>query len=451
LLLYFVVMNSRFFRKLICSAFVAFACGSLDISSVGAQTTVVISDPIRKSPIALPVLCLQGADSLAPKEVPRTIAKDLDLSGFFDVLDPSSYIEAPGKCVPPDAQVYGDWTVIRTEWLVRGTVEGSGGNITLRLFLHDVPGQRAVLGKGYSGNVSDARKMAHKFANEVMKYVTGSPGPFGSEVVFSSRVGRFKDLFLMEMDGSNIRQLTNERGLALSPSFDREGKQILFTSYRQRVPDLFLLTMGGKARQITRSPTLEVGGTFTPNGNQVLTSISEGQGSTLVLLNLDGTVARRVTPSDQSIDVSPSYSPDGSQLVYCSDRSGGPQVYTSSSDGSGSKRISFVRSNYCTSPRWSPKGDKIVFVCRVDGGFQMFLSDPEGGSAIQLTSDGDNEDPTWSPDGRYLMFSSSFGKRAGVKSLALIRVVKGAEGSNLKQLTFGRADDLQPSWGPVPE
>lgn len=424
----------------------------LAVGPVTAQTTVVISDPARRSPIALPELCLRGADSLASKEVPRTMARDLDLSGYFDVLDPSSYIESPGKCVPADAQQYGDWTTIKTEWLVRGVVEGAGPQVRVQLYLHDVPGQRPVLGKEYVGDIRELRKISHKFANEIMKFVTGTAGPFGSEVVFSSRVGRFKDLFVMEMDGSNIRQLTNERGLALSPSLSEDGRTVLFTSYRKRVPDLFLLELGNpKPQQVTHSTTLEVGGTFVPGSNQILTSVSQGQGSNLLVLNRDGTVVTKLTQSNQVIDVSPSFSPDGSQITFCSDRAGGPQIYVMGRDGSGAHRISFVQSSYCTSPRWSPKGDRIAYVCRADGGFQLFVSDTDGSKAVQLTSGGDNEDPTWSPDGRYLIYSSTFGKRGGSKGLALMRVVRGAEGSGIKQLTFGRSDDLQPSWGPVPQ
>ena len=418
-------------------------------SSAAAQTTITISNPQKRFPIALPQLCLQGGESPAPSEIPKTIGKDLDLSGYFDVLDPGSYIETPGKCPGAESQGYGDWTVIKAEWLVRGIVTGQGGKVRVQMYLHDVPNQRSVLGKEYEGDQADIPKMAHKFANEIMKYVTGESGPFGSQIAYSGRVGRFKDLFLMDMTGDNLRQLTNEKGLALSPAWDQSGKNILYTSYRDRVPDLFILdVLSGRSRQITKGPALEVGGTFAPDGS-ILTSISEDRDSDLVLIGPNGGITQRLTPPNRAIDVSASYSPDGGQIVFCSDRGGHPQIYTMSSGGGEAKRISFVSSNYCTSPVWSPKGDKIAFVCRSDAGFNLYVSNPDGSNPIQLTSGGDNEDPDWSPDGRYLAFAGTGGKKAGF-NIYMMRVIKNLEGTALNQITNARADATEPSWGPLP-
>jgi TolB protein len=413
-----------------------------------AQTTIVVSDPQRKFPIAVPQLCVEGGSSNAHIDIPRIIGKDLDLSGYFDVLNPASYIEGKGRCGNPN---YGDWSVIKTEWLVKGSIVGTGPHVKVQMYLHDVPNQRAVLGKEYEGDVADVGMMANKFANEIMKFVTGESGPFGSKIVFSSRIGRFKDLFVMDMDGSNIRQLTNEKGLALSPAWDPAGQNVLYTSYRNRVPDLFVLDVASShSRQLTHNSALEVGGAFTKDGRAILTSLTEDRDSDLVLYGLDGGLIRRLTPPNGAIDVSPSYSPDGSQITFCSDRGGRPQIYVMSSDGGDARRVSFVESNYCTSPVWSPKGDRIAFVCRSDGGFQTYLSQADGSNPIQLTSGGSNEDPDWSPDGRYLVFASTFGKKGGF-NLAMMRVAKNLEGSSMSQISFSRGDDTEPTWGPVPQ
>ena len=408
-----------------------------------AQTDIYISGAESLIPIALPQLCVQSGESSGAKDIPRAIGRDLDLSSYFKVISENAYIESPGKC--GDSVVYSDWSVIGAAGVVRGVIQSYPTGIKVQLYLHEVGRQAVVLAKEYQGDSSQLTKMAHRFANEIMKYYTGQSGPFGTQIAFSSRVGRFKDLFVMDMDGSNIRQLTNDRGLALSAAWSPSGRSVVYTSYRTRVPDLFIMDVDSRSvRQVTRSPALEVGAHFTPSGSELITSVTTDAGSDLVLLNSDGGLVRRVTEPNGAIDVSPSYSPDGSQLAFCSNRGGGPQIYVMGSDGSGAHRVSFVSSNYCTSPSWSPKGDKIAFVCRADGGFNIFTTGVNGGSALQLTSYGNNEDPDWSPDGRYLVFSSTMGG-GGAYSLALMRY----DGAGVKQLTKSRGGDFEPTWGPI--
>lgn len=409
-----------------------------------AQTDIYIKGAGRLIPVALPQLCLQSGDPDATKEIPRIIQRDLDLSGFFEVLDPNSYIESPGKCAPQESTVYSDWTVLGTEGLVKGVVQSSAGRIKIQMYLHDVGKHGVVLGKEYEGGSSDIPKIAHKFANEIMKFFTGEYGPFGTQISYSTKIGRFKELMVMDLDGSNARQITNERALALSSSWSPDGTRLVYTSYRNRIPDLFVIDIDSRrVSQVTQSTKLELGGKFTPDGRSILASISDGDESQIVIMNLNGQITRKLTDSNGIIDVSPHWSPDHSQVAFCSNRAGGPQIYTMNADGSDVKRVSFVTSNYCTSPSWSPKGDKIAFVCRAESGFQMFVVNVDGTSPIQVTSFGDNEDPDWSPDGRYLVFATTFGKGRST-SLALMH----SDGTSVKQLTSGRVGDSQPSWGP---
>jgi len=425
-----------------------FLLATLSISFCAyAQTDIFVRGSGKLIPISLPQLCLEQGQTSAAKDIPAIIAKDLDLSGYFKVIDPQSYVESTTKCGSPENVVYSDWSILGTEGVVRGKVSFDGEFIRAQLYLHDVGKQLIVLGKEYQGDSSQISKIAHKFANEIMKFFTGEYGVFGSQIAFSSKVGRFKELFVMDMDGSNMRQLTNDRSLSLSSSWDPAGKRLVFTSYRNRQPDLFIIDVATKAvKQVTNTNGTDIGAKFSADGNSIIAAISPNQNSELAQLSLSGAVLRHLTPSSRGIDVSPEFSPDFSQIVFCSDRAGGPQIYVMGADGSAPHRISFVKSNYCTSPAWAPKGDKIAYVCRGDGGFQLFVSAPDGSNPRQLTSGGDNEDPSWSPDGRYIAFSSTQGPGAGT-SIALIR----DDGSNFREITTSRLGDGEPSWGPMPE
>jgi TolB protein len=431
---------------------VSVGCSALiGAASAHAQTDIFIKGAGRRIPIAVPQLCLQAGVPVNPeqnptKDIPRIVGRDLDLSGYFDVLDPGGYIETPGKCGAPDAFAYSDWSVIRAEGVVRGQVTIEGQRMRAQMFLHDVQRQKVLLGKEYEGDLSQIPLIAHRFANEVYRMFTGEQGVFGTQIAFSSKVGRFRELFVMDMDGSNLRQLTNDRALAISPSWDPLGQTISFTSYRSRVPDLFLLNLERRAvQQVTRGSAMELGAKFTKDGSGLLTSISSEGQSQIALLNLDGTIRRAITPKTRAIDVSPSWSPDQSKIAFCSNRGGGPQIYVMEADGSAAHRVSFVNSSYCTSPSWSPRGDRLAFVCRSDGGFNIFVADVDGANPLQLTSAGDNEDPDWAPNGRFLAFSTTFG-RGYVKSIAMMR----DDGSNIKRLTTARVGDMEPRWGPLP-
>jgi TolB protein len=396
-------------------------------------------------PLGVPQLCVRTEENGPEVTIPTTVRRDLDLSGFFEILDPKGYIESPGKCGGPEATTFSDWTVIGAEGLIKGQVSIDRGRIQAQLYLIDVQKQSVVLAKQYDGEFNQAKMIAHRFANEVMKYYTGIAGVFGTQISFSSRVGRFKELFVMDMDGSDIRQLTSERGLALSSAWSPSGNQLVYTSYRNRTPDLFLIDVdSGHARQITRSTELEIGAHFL-NENQIVFSRTEGNESDIVVMNTDGSGMRKLTPPNRAIDVSPVPSPDGSRIVFCSNRGGGPQIYVMGVDGSSPQRVSFGASNYCTSPAWSPMGDKIAYVCRADGSFNLFVANPDGSNTVQLTSSGSNEDPEFSPDGRYLTFATTaFG---GGFSVAIMKT----DGTSMKQVTKSRGGDFEPAWGPMPK
>ena len=416
------------------------------VAALHAQTDIFVRGSGRLIPISLPKLCLEAGQTTAAQDIPEIIARNLDLSGFFKVIDSQSYVESTTRCGSPENIAYTDWSILGTEGVVRGKVSFDGDIIRAQLYLHDVGKQQIVLGKEYQGDSSQINKIAYKFANEIMKFFTGEYGPFGTQIAFSSRVGRFKELFVMDMDGSNLRQITNDRSLSVSSSWDPTGRKLVYTAYKSRQPDLFIIDTVTKAsKAITNNVGLDIGAKFAQDGNSVIASIGNNN-SQLAQLSLTGAVLKQLTPSSRGIDVSPDFSPDYSQIVFCSDRAGGPQIYVMSSAGGQAKRISFTRSNYCTSPAWSPKGDRIAFVCRGDGGFQLYTMGPDGSNPRQLTSGGDNEDPTWSPDGRYIAFSSTQGKGAGT-SIALIR----DDGSNFRELTSSRLGDADPAWGPRTE
>jgi len=412
-------------------------------SAASAQTDIHITGAKAGFPIAIPRLCDAGGAGDPSQKISDTIGRDLQISGLFKVINASSYVEAPGKCGTAERPQYSDWTVIGAEGLVKGEVRNNGGSIEVKMYLHDVLQQKAVVGKKYDGGNDDAARIGHKFANEIMKYFTGEAGIFGTRLAYVSRVGRFKELFMMDADGSNPRQLTRENGLAMSPSWSPSGDRLVYTSYRSRKPDLYFISPeGGTPKQVTERQGVEIGAKFSPDNSSLVSSVAIAGVSKIAMLDFSGRMIRKLSGGGDAIDVSPSFSPDGSQIAFCSNRAGGPQIYVMSSSGEPARRISFTNSNYCTSPSWSPKGDMIAFVCRA-GGNQIFTSSPDGSLTTQRTFAGDNEDPNWSPDGRFIAMSSNMG--GGARNIAIYSTLGDFPTT---RVSFARSEDSQPAWSP---
>lgn len=422
----------------------SFAVQTASMKTASAQTDIRISGAQVGFPIAVPKLCDGGDAAEFAQAIPDRMIKNFQISGLFRVLNPSTYVENEGRCMRPEDVAYSDWSVISADGLVRGQVERDGSRLKIQLYLHDVQQQQTKVGKQYEVDASEANKAADRFTNEVIKYFTGELGMFGTKITFVSRVGRFKELFVMDVDGSNVRQLTRDKGLAMSPSWSPRGDRIVYTSYVTRRPELYVTSAeGGTGTRITDREGLELGAEFSPDASSIVAGATVSGISKIAVFDLKGTLLRRLTASS-SIDVSPTYSPDGSQIAFCSNRAGGPQVYLMSPDGSGIHRASFTESNYCTSPQFSPKGDKLAFVCRTGGGANhIFVASTSGGAAQQLTYAGNNEDPTWSPDGRYLAISSTLGK-GNTRSIAILSLANG----QMTQISFAKSEDSQPSWSP---
>jgi TolB protein len=431
--------------KIFIRAFIS--CGIIFYSSSSfAQTDIRITGAQVGFPIAVQKLCDAESSEAEASSIPERMMRNFQISGFFRVLNPATFLDNSGKCIKPEEVAYSDWSVISAEGLVRGQIEKAGSKYRVQLFLHNVQQQKPVLGKQYEVEESEIPKVADRFSNEVIKYFTGEYGIFGTKIAYVSKVGRFKELFVMDVDGTNIKQLTKERGLAISPSFSPTGDRIVYTSYVTRRPEIYTISPeGGRAQRITDREGLELGAEFTRDGQAIIAGATVSGISKIILFDMRGQVIKRLTSSG-SIDVSPTYSMNGSTVAFCSNRAGGPQIYTMTPDGAGVKRISYTSSTYCTSPQYSPKGDKLAYICRVGGQNQVFVSSVDGSNPVQMTFAGNNEDPAWSPDGRYLAISSTIGK-GGAKNIAILSLIN----AQMTQISFSNAEDSQPAWSSAVE
>ena len=373
------------------------------------------------------------------------IVRDLELSGWFRILDRSAYIENAQKSgITLDSFDFRDWSVIGAEGLVKGGFNLQGEEMTVELRLFDVYQGKQIVGKKYTGKARDFRRIAHKFADEIIFQFTGVPGVFNTRIAYVSNAGgRFKQIYVAHLDGTEKIQVTKDPTINLFPSWGPDGQSILYSTYgyREKTPGLYLFNLfAGKETKFLSGGGLNLGGKWSPNGNYVAMSLERQGNVDIYLLDSAGKIVRRLT-EDPAIDVSPSWSPDGDRLAFVSNRSGSPQIYVLELAGGKARRLTYS-GGYNTSPTWSPKGDKIAYTGRVGGRFQIFTIEVQGGDPQQLTSSsGDNEDSSWSPDGRFIAFTSN---RNGRYQLYIMQ----ASGENQQRLTGSGGDDTNPSWSP---
>jgi TolB protein len=306
-------------------------------------------------------------------------------------------------------------------------------------------GQNLIVGKRYVVDLSDPGPAVHHFADQVVYHLTGEPGIARTRILFSRGDRERREIYIVDYDGENLRQVTRNRSLNLAPRWSPDGGRVCYTSYHGGRQRLLILDGGtGRSSRITDYPGLNVGAGWAPGGDELVVTLSRDGNAELYRIDAQGEIRQRLT-RDPSIECSPDFDPTGRWIVYTSDRTGVPQIYVMDREGANRRRLTF-EGRYNDSAAWSPRGDRIAFVSRVDGRFQVFTIEPDGSNLQQITfaRDGNNEDPSWAPDGRHVVVSSD---RAGEHDLWVIDV----ESRVARALTRGGATDTGPDWSGIEE
>lgn len=428
------------------------AIALLSLAGAGAARAqpihMTISGPgSTAAPIAVSEFKNLGGDDqgTVSHDFVRVLRHDLELSGFFSIVPPKSYIEDPQSSGYDLGKFnFADWSSLNAEFLVKGAVSVNGGQVSVEALMFDVAQQRRMFGTRFSGGPADVAQMARRFADSVLKAVTGIQGPFDTRIAFvSTRGGRFKEIYLASPDGGGLFRVTDNPTINLFPKFARSAGSVLYLSYKTGEPELYLFDVAGRTElRIASSHGTVIGGALSPDGSRIAAAVESGGHTNLFLLDRSGQEIRQLTQG-RSINVNPAFSADGQQLAFTSDRSGAPQIYVMGLDGGPARRVTY-KGNYNTSPAFSPDGKWIAYQSR-SGGFNIWIIPAAGGQPVQLTQDGNsNQSPCWSPDGRYLIFSSTRGGRA---RLYLMQVnTQSQTGKVISALMEDEGNDTSPTW-----
>ena len=364
---------------------------------------------VKPTPIAVTNLFSNNnsLDSLG-KNISLVISDNLERSGLFIPIDKKAFIQSSESLSSQPR--FEDWKVIKAQHLVSGKIESNNNNISIEFRLFDVFAQKQIVGKKYETSKNNWRRVAHIISDAIYQRITGEGGFFDTRIVYVAETGpkdnRQKRLAIMDQDQANHRFLTDGSYLVLTPRFSPNSQKITYMSYvKANIPRVFIFDIEtGQQEIVGEFPGMTFAPRFSPDGKKIVMSYSDPDvgNAEIYILDLQTRSSKRIT-DNSSIDVSGSFSPDGKKLVFNSDRTGRRHLYIIESNGKNLKRISRERGSYYT-PVWSPRGDMIAFTKQEGGQFYIGVMEIDGSNERMIAKSFHVEGPTWSPNGRYLMY-----------------------------------------------
>ncbi|MBU1161318.1 MAG: Tol-Pal system beta propeller repeat protein TolB [Proteobacteria bacterium] len=412
--------------------------------SLAGYDYIDITQPyLKKLPIAVPFFkkISTGDDATQlSRTLSDLLADTLDFTGYFKIMNREAFLVNPQTDAGFASVIFHDWTSIGAELLVTGGVLVKDNLLEIELRLYDTFKEKLLVGKSYKGGISDQRRIIRRFCSDVIYSLTGDRGIFDTEIAFVSTSSGTKEIYISEFDGYDIRRVTHNNNITLTPAWSSDGQWIAYTSYARGKPDLYIKHLKEKRGSVVSEMGVNITPAWRPNKFELAATLSFSGDPEIYLLTGTGKVIKRLT-YNKGIDVSPAWSPDGKKMAFVSKRAGTPQIYIKNLDSGQDNRLTF-QGNYNTQPSWSPKGDKIAYSSMEGGLNNIFVIGIDGKGPIQLThNEGDNEAPSWSPDGNLIVFSST---REGPSKIYIMT----SYGTDQRRLLDSKGQQTEPKWSP---
>ncbi|AHK63612.1 Protein TolB [Chlamydia avium] len=300
------------------------------------------------------------------------------------------------------------------------------------------------------------RQKIHESADKLHYVLTNIPGISSGKIVFSlckptqDQELKHGELWTVDHDGENLRPLTQENSLSITPHWTNIGENTtyFYVSYKLGIPKIFLGSLGeSSGRKILNLPGNQFMPAFSPR-KKLLAFISDSCGNPDLFLQSFSLVTgamgkpRRILNETYGTQGNPSFSPDGSKLVFVSNKDGRPRLYTLQIEPEiQTPKLLTKKYRNSSCPVWSPDGTKIAFCSVIKGVRQICIYDLSTGRDSQLTTTPINkESPSWAMDSQHLVYSAGNAEESDIYLLSLIT-------QKTKKIVIGPGEKRFPSWG----
>ena len=381
----------------------AYSLIEIDITRGNLDPLPIAVSPLHVDPKS------ESQDNLKTKELGDNISKIIEQNfkstGLFNPIKKDAFVQKPD--IAHLKPRFEDWRLIKAQALVTGKILIADDRLKVEFRLWDLTASKEIIALAFTTTPGNWRRVAHIISDKIYERLTGEDGYFDTRIIYVAESGpkdeRIKKLAIMDQDGANTKYLTLGNELVLTPRFNPANQLVTYLSYFRNLPRVYLLDIETGVQEVVGNfPGMTFAPRFSPDGKKIIMSFAKDGNSDIYTMDINSRIVERIT-NHSSIDTSPSYSPDGKYICFNSDRSGLQQIYVMKSDGSDVKRITFGSGLYGT-PVWSPRGDLIAFTKVRKGRFYIGVMRSDGSGERLLTENFYQEAPSWSPNGRVLVF-----------------------------------------------